>query len=60
MKKVYVIQAWYDYEGFDIAGIYTSKRRAEAVLGELRESTLQPDEWKIEGFKVNSILWRYK
>ena len=50
-KGVYVAKIWYDYEGFEILGIYDTKEKAEKALEEPR--TFKGDEHEVEFILMN-------
>ena len=53
IMKVYVAEVHYDYEGFNLVGIYTTKKKAQKALD---TCGYEGDEQSIEEYKINEIF----
>ena len=55
--KLFTVQAGYDYEGFDIVGIFTSRELAEDALEEFKvyRGDCQHDDYSIEEFEADHL-----
>lgn len=52
--QVFVVEIGYDFEGFSIFGIYTSRELAEAALPAAKASRPYADSFKIEQVALNA------
>ncbi len=53
MRYVYIAEAHYDYEGFEIIGVYMTRKDAEDACSRGRSKEFGADEYKVTKHYIN-------